>query len=84
MVMCHHPESSRYCSTVDGELSYVFRPMGDRSACCFSFSAQGLFVSVQIISCFLQTLFQVMLSLAEVLIQPKVRQLMFELLEPVE
>ena len=84
MVKCHHSKSSGYCSTIDGESPYVFRPMSDRSACCFSFSAQGLFVSVQIISCFLQTLFQVMLSLAEVLTQPKVRQPMFELLEPVE
>ena len=55
--------------------------MLDSSTCYFRSSTQGLFVSTQMISCFSQTLFQVMLSPPEVLTQPKVRQLMFELVE---
>ena len=81
MVKCHHPKSPSYCSTVDGESSYVFRPMLDRPTRCFGSSAQGLFVSAQMVGCFMQTLFQVMLSPAEVLTQPKVRQVMFQLAE---
>lgn len=81
MVNCNHPNSSGYCSTLDSESPYVFRPMLDRSTYSFSSSGQELFVSTQMISCFMQTLFQIILSPAEVLTQPKVRQLMFKLVE---
>ena len=81
MVKRHHPKSSGYCNTIDGESSYVFQPMLDRSTYCFGSFTQGVFVSAQMISCFMQTLLQVMLSPAEVLTQLEVRQLMFELVE---
>lgn len=57
VVKCHHPKSSGYCSTLHGELSDVFCPMLDSSTCCFGSSTQGLFVSMQMISCFMQTFF---------------------------
>lgn len=42
MVKCHHPKSSGYCSTLDCKSSYVFRPMLDRSTCCFGSPAEVL------------------------------------------
>lgn len=81
MVKCHHPKSSGYCSTLHGKPSYTFRHMLDRSTCCFGSSAQGVFVSAQMIHCFMQTLFQVVLSPSEVLAQRKMGRLMLELVE---
>lgn len=73
LVKCHYAEPPSYCSTFFCEFSDELCPMLNTSICCFGSSTQDLFVIMQMISCFMQTLFEVMLSPAEILTQAKVR-----------
>lgn len=64
LVKCHLPKSFGYCSTLAGQISYVFHTMLDRSTSCFGSPVQALFLSAQMISCSMQAFLQVMLSSA--------------------